>query len=670
MNSHLKIQHLALLVIWLCIALTFNIESSAGDASASVQTNNAYQNRLSGLSLDPDRIAVRYRADMAKQDHDMIFSLIGSILIDEWATGSPGWFVTTFESQFKDVTEFNLTANKLTESSEIEFVSPIFQRSDGGWIAIMQDILIRFRPEYVEQAKSILLELAPQMKIIDDNFGNMSGAFVLRSDKYNGLDVLSQACTLAEDPRIKWAEPDIKCSIEPDEPISDQGHDLSSMIKDKSRLTPNDEYYTLQWAHNNTGEYYGLVAGKDTDADLAWDITTGSPDIKILVCDDGIQLDHPDLNVLPGADFTDDPGGNLGAPVNQCDNHGTTLAGDATAIINNTIGCVGVAPDCYVLPARTIIRIVQTPCTMQATYNSSWIINALAWGVSEGARISSHSYGSASGFSTTALEDQFINTYNQGMVHFAATGNHAPPMNYPAKFESVNAVSSLDSDGLLAGSSSYGPEVSVCAPGVNAITTDRTGLDGNVDGDYYVTSGSSHAAPYAAGVAALILSVEPSLTPAEVEAKLHCSARDIGEPGLDTLYGYGMVNAYRAVLPSGVDSDGDGIEDPCDNCPSIYNLDQSDVDFDGVGDSCDVCPFDWFDDTANDYCDWMCGDVNHSYTINIFDITFLISFLYLEGPPPGSLWAADPNGDGLVNIFDITYIITFLYLQGPDPACQ
>jgi len=107
------------------------------------------------------------------------------------------------------------------------------------------------------------------------------------------------------------------------------------------------------------------------------------------------------------------------------------------------------------------------------------------------------------------------------------------------------------------------------------------------------------------------------------------------------------------------DADGDSIEDVLDNCPNVYNPNQEDLDTNGVGDACQ--------------CDCWPGNANNDGTINIFDITYIISYLYLGGPEPQpyELCSADPNCDCICNIFDVTHLITALYLDGPPPcSCE
>jgi len=127
-------------------------------------------------------------------------------------------------------------------------------------------------------------------------------------------------------------------------------------------------------------------------------------------------------------------------------------------------------------------------------------------------------------------------------------------------------------------------------------------------------------------------------------------------------------NCPEYYNPSQQNGDADTLGDACDNCPADDNNDQTDGDSDGVGDICDNCPED-YNPEQNDICSYICGDANGDGTHNIFDITYLITYLYLGGPAPDPLEAGDANGDGTINIFDITYLITYLYLEGPEPIC-
>jgi len=125
------------------------------------------------------------------------------------------------------------------------------------------------------------------------------------------------------------------------------------------------------------------------------------------------------------------------------------------------------------------------------------------------------------------------------------------------------------------------------------------------------------------------------------------------------------INDYN---PSQANTDGDLYADACDNCPDDPNDDQADGDGDSVGDVCDNCPDD-YNPEQDDICSYICGDANGDGIHNIFDVTFLITYLYLDGPAPDPIEAGDTNGDGTINIFDITYLISYLYLDGPDPVC-
>ncbi|MCP4703413.1 MAG: hypothetical protein GY865_02285, partial [candidate division Zixibacteria bacterium] len=115
---------------------------------------------------------------------------------------------------------------------------------------------------------------------------------------------------------------------------------------------------------------------------------------------------------------------------------------------------------------------------------------------------------------------------------------------------------------------------------------------------------------------------------------------------------------YKTIIdcPDIVDTDVDGINDACDNCPLIPNPDQNDLDRDGYGTECD----------AN-----LCGNVNYPLDdeINILDIVYLINFKYKGGPAPVDMRSANVNNDLQIDILDIVYLINYKYKGGPDPVC-
>jgi len=317
----------------------------------------------------------------------------------------------------------------------------------------------------------------------------------------------------------------------------------------------------------------------------AWDLTQGDPDVLVLIIDTGVEQDHPDISQVPGMDFTTDGGD--GGPVNMCDDHGTAVAGCVSATIDNSLGISGIAPGCRVLSARTFISTLDCSGSWNADY--AWTVDALAWGETQGARVSNNSnyYGGSS----SAITATYASTRDNGMVHFASAGNDNDPfVSYPASLPTVQAIAALNRNGNKASFSNYGSQLAFSAPGEDIYSTDRTGSDGYYSGDYGYVDGTSFASPYSAGVAALVISQEPGLTAEEVEDRLKCTCRDLGTFGFDDTFGYGFVDAHAALLAESGDPDLDGINNPCDNCPDLANVSQIDADLDLVGDDCDNCP--------------------------------------------------------------------------------
>jgi subtilisin family serine protease len=134
------------------------------------------------------------------------------------------------------------------------------------------------------------------------------------------------------------------------------------------------------------------------------------------------------------------------------------------------------------------------------------------------------------------------------MIHFACAGNTGGVgITYPGSIALVNAVTSIMKTGALAGFATTGAGLDFVGPGDDILTTDRLGAAGYVAGDFVTIDGCSFATPYAAGIAALLLSAHPDLTPIEVEAAMQLGAVDMGAVGYDTTFGHGRLNALAAL---------------------------------------------------------------------------------------------------------------------------
>ena len=155
------------------------------------------------------------------------------------------------------------------------------------------------------------------------------GVYILQADKNSTGNSLEMANFFFETKLFEFSEPDFL---------------LLNMVK------TNDTYFNAQWALKNYGQTGG-TSGADIEAEPAWELTTGRPDVKIAVVDLGVDLSHPDLinNLLPGYDATG--GGSNGGPTGN-DAHGTACAGVIAAQDNNGIGVVGIAYDCKIIPIK------------------------------------------------------------------------------------------------------------------------------------------------------------------------------------------------------------------------------------------------------------------------------------------------------------------------------
>ncbi|HLX71676.1 MAG TPA: S8 family serine peptidase [Verrucomicrobiae bacterium] len=286
----------------------------------------------------------------------------------------------------------------------------------------------------------------------------------------------------------------------------------------QAAFVPNDPYVGDEW-------HLAKI-----QAFQAWQGTTGSGNVVVAVLDSGVNMNQPDLagRLLPGYDFV-----NGTASVTDDFGHGTAVCGTVAADGNNNLGVAGVAYGCSVLPVKVM------DSSGFAAYST--IAAGIKYAVDNGALVINLSIAGSDASST--LQQAIDYAWSNNVVVVAAAGNAATntPM-YPAACNHVLGVSATAQDDSLAYFSSYGSFVQISAPGTMIWTTQS-----DTNHPFGAWQGTSFASPVVAGVAALVLSANPTLSNDQVVSLLEQSADDLGAPGYDAYFGYGRVNALRAV---------------------------------------------------------------------------------------------------------------------------
>ncbi|HZH98957.1 MAG TPA: S8 family serine peptidase, partial [Fimbriimonadaceae bacterium] len=405
-----------------------------------------------------------------------------------------GWRIGSLPLAIRSELGAKRLLDELAEQRGIGFVSPVLFDDFGGTMLVTPDIFVRFGAGIAKERA--IRRLSQYGTLVEEGFAGLPNVYRIRSFSRNGLEVLEAAREISAWADVVFAEPDL-------------------IFTGRGSYLPNDPSFPLSWGLNNTGQFSGSVSNYDMNAPEAWEATLGASTIKVVVLDTGVQQNHPDLNQVAGMDFTSDGGD--GGPKNTNDKHGTPVAGCVTATADNNVGTLGIAPSCLSASARAFIGIENGQWTSQA----SWTVAALDWASSIGARVTNNSNGY--GFTSALIDSKYAQTRDAGIIHFASAGNEGgTTISYPARLSTVVAISAMANNGNLAAFSNRGPEIFLTAPGQQIYATDRTGTAGyntanGSAGDYAYVSGTSFAAPYAAGVAALVLSVNPTLSAVATE---------------------------------------------------------------------------------------------------------------------------------------------------------
>ena len=309
----------------------------------------------------------------------------------------------------------------------------------------------------------------------------------------------------------------------------------SDEVGHQLQLTPNDPQYTQA----------GMYGVKITKINLAWDTTLGSTSVKVAVIDSGINRNHEDFvggRVLQGWDFynnDNDPDDHT-----YCYFHGSHTAGTAAASTNNGKGIAGVSQS-TILPIKIFQGKSPSPFGGCAATTTTGFVNAIKYAGDQGAHVSSNSWGGGS--MSTAINDAIVYSHNKGVTHVGAAGNSGSCTNCVGEpWKSVGdayaiVVSASTATDGFASFSSQGPQVDVIAPGDDILS-----VNGGSTTGYKLMDGTSMATPHVSGVAALIKTLYPAATVADVDARIQASADNLGM--ISDRQGAGRLDGVGAIL--------------------------------------------------------------------------------------------------------------------------
>lgn len=292
-------------------------------------------------------------------------------------------------------------------------------------------------------------------------------------------------------------------------------------------ISPNDTYYSSQ---ANLTQIYASSAWEKTKG------ATASPNI-IAVVDTGVNGTHADLSgkVLSGNDYVND--GPTAANSDSDDNgHGTEVAGIIAANTNNSVGIAGVDWNGLILPIKVI--------NSQGVGTSTDLAQGIRCAVENGAKVINMSVG---GEASRVVEDAVNYAWQSGIVMVAASGNDgAEGVKYPAAYDNVIAVGSVDSNNARSSFSNYGSQIDIVAPGENIYTT----LD---SGSYGQISGTSASTPEVSAAIGLFLSLNSSFSIDNIKTKLEANAQKVSAmagQNFSNYYGNGVLNVNQFLISS------------------------------------------------------------------------------------------------------------------------
>lgn len=414
------------------------------------------------------------------------------------------------------------------------------------------DVLVRFR---AGTSDSDIARITARLNDrVEDRFEAVDNLAAI--DDGDNADIETLLEQYRDLPEVEYVEPNTIINLEP--VSGERLSEIASAISpEEETATPNDPMFGEQWSLDNSGQEDGR-AGADISALGAWRRTRGSEEVVVAVLDSGVAYTHPDLvnnmwtrpaNIAAYTDaqlgtindlYGYNAAANTGDPMDD-NGHGTHCAGIIGAEGGNSIGIAGVNWRVSIMPLK-FMSAGGHGTTRNAIEAINYVIARKRDGVN--VRIISASWGSTS--RSRALETAIRRAGEEGILFVAASGNASANADrrphFPASYNLPNVISvaALNRRDELASFSNYGARsVHIAAPGSDVLST-------WLGGEFESHSGTSMATPTVAGVAALVLAVDPDLSVAELRERLLSTV-----DRLDSLQGRvasgGRLNASRAV---------------------------------------------------------------------------------------------------------------------------
>lgn len=294
-------------------------------------------------------------------------------------------------------------------------------------------------------------------------------------------------------------------------------------------LTPNDPSYPSQWG----------FAATTCRFPQAWDIGVGQRNVRVGVMDTGVDASHPDLQASLVA--TQDFGGN--GTTAAVFTHGTHVSGTIAATVNNARGVAGCAWRCQLYVAKCCWDTGQ----YAGSFGTAAMIAGVNWLVSQGCWVYNMSVGGPGG--DNAFRAAIQSGLAKWSIPVAAAGNTGNNvLQYPGAWPECIEVANVQSDFTRNSSSTYNAAMWVAAPGTGILSTVAPNAQDNpTHASYLSFTGTSMASPHVAGLVALMLSMNATMTPQQVRDYLKESALDIGTPGWSEFTGWGLIQADAAM---------------------------------------------------------------------------------------------------------------------------